>query len=154
MGMRLTRRAVCVGLAPAPFAKPLAAQVHPTLAAREASVQLAPAGYPETSVQAYDGLIPGPAIGLPQEGRVVRRQVNVLSVPTPIHWHGIRIDNGIHGTLAPLRKKGSDLGRPSFQRRLPRVEPGKVATAGPRRLRHDQLDRRVLTLSRRGTGRA
>ena len=97
MGPRLTRRAVCAGLAAAPFARPLAAQGTPTLTAREGSVQLAPPSYPETPVWSYDGLIPGPLIRAPQWGRVTRRLINELSAPTSVHWHGIRIANAMDG---------------------------------------------------------
>ena len=68
-----------------------------TLTAREASVQLAPDGYPATSIWGYEGRAPGPAIRVLQGERVRRRLVNDLPEPTSVHWHGIRIDNAMDG---------------------------------------------------------
>lgn len=68
-----------------------------TLTAREATVQLAPDGYPATSIWGYEGRAPGPAIRVRQGERVQRRLVNDLPEPTSVHWHGIRIDNAMDG---------------------------------------------------------
>ena len=67
------------------------------LTAREATVQLAPDGYPATSIWGYEGRAPGPAIRVRRGERVQRRLVNDLPEPTSIHWHGIRIDNAMDG---------------------------------------------------------
>ncbi len=67
------------------------------LRAAPSRAQLAPNGYPETPVWAYDNKIPGPEIRLRQGTRVVRRLVNELPQPTSIHWHGVRIDNAMDG---------------------------------------------------------
>ncbi|WP_167647379.1 multicopper oxidase family protein [Mameliella alba] len=67
------------------------------LLARETSLQLLPAGYPETSIWGYDGAIPGTEIRVPQGGRVQRQLVNDLPEATSVHWHGIRIDNAMDG---------------------------------------------------------
>lgn len=98
--MTLDRRTFCKGavsVAALATAGPLHAAADQTLTARKASVQLAPAGYPATEVWSYDGTLPGPVIRVPQGGRVTRRLVNELDVPTSIHWHGIRIDNAMDG---------------------------------------------------------
>ena len=68
-----------------------------TLTARDAYVQLAPDGYPATSIWGYEGHAPGPAIRVLQGERVQRRLVNDLPEPTSVHWHGIRIDNAMDG---------------------------------------------------------
>jgi len=68
-----------------------------TLRAAPASAQLAPPEYAPTPVWAYEGRIPGPEIRVPQGGRVIRRLVNDLPQPTTVHWHGIRIANGMDG---------------------------------------------------------
>ena len=68
-----------------------------TLTARDAYVQLAPDGYPATSIWGYEGHAPGPAIRVLQGERVQRRLVNELPEPTSVHWHGIRIDNAMDG---------------------------------------------------------
>ncbi|CUH80631.1 multicopper oxidase family protein [Tropicibacter naphthalenivorans] len=96
MTITLNRRAFCGGLAGAAIARPAWAATDP-LIAQKASVQLAPEGYPATPVWSYGGSIPGPLIRVPQGGRVTRRLVNDLEVPTSVHWHGIRIDNAMDG---------------------------------------------------------
>ena len=99
MGRTLTRRAFCAGTAGLAglAAVPLRAQVPSALTARVATAQIAPAGYAPTEVWGYDGLLPGPVLRVPQGGRLTRRLVNELPVPTSIHWHGIRIDNAMDG---------------------------------------------------------
>ena len=67
------------------------------LTARQATVQLAPDGYPATSIWGYEGRAPGPAIRVLQGERVRRRLVNDVPEPTSVHWHGIRIDNAMDG---------------------------------------------------------
>lgn len=61
------------------------------------SRQLAPEGYPATEVWGYNGAIPGPEIRQPQGSRLRRRLVNGLPEPSSIHWHGIRLENGMDG---------------------------------------------------------
>ena len=75
----------------------LQAETPSDLIAREGVLQLAPANYPETHVWGYNGAVPGPAIRLPQGGRLTRQFVNELPQPSTIHWHGIRIDNAMDG---------------------------------------------------------
>ena len=97
--LRLSRRAVCAGLATLPALRPpaLATSPPPLLTARKASVQLAPPGYGATPVWSYDGTLPGPVIRARQGSRLERQLVNDLPVPTSVHWHGIRIDNAMDG---------------------------------------------------------
>ncbi|KAA9008852.1 multicopper oxidase family protein [Histidinibacterium aquaticum] len=97
MTQRMTRRAFCAGAAAVVAARPAWSAEPDVLTARPASVQLAPAGYPETAIWGYDGLLPGPAVRACQGERISRRLVNELPVPTSVHWHGIRIDNGMDG---------------------------------------------------------
>lgn len=59
--------------------------------------QLAPEDYPATPVWAYEGRVPGPEIRVRQGERVIRRLVNDLPQPTTIHWHGVRLANGMDG---------------------------------------------------------
>ena len=97
--MKMNRRAFCAGLggvAGLALSRPAFAATE-VLTARKANVQLAPEGYPSTEVWSYDGKIPGPMIRVPRGGRVKRRLVNALDVPTSIHWHGIRIENAMDG---------------------------------------------------------
>lgn len=99
MASNLTRRAVCAGLAGTAglAALPLRASEPEQLTARIATAQLAPANFAPTEVWSYDGQLPGPLLRVPQGGRIRRRLVNELPVPTSIHWHGIRIDNAMDG---------------------------------------------------------
>ncbi|MEC7259107.1 MAG: multicopper oxidase domain-containing protein, partial [Pseudomonadota bacterium] len=97
MARALTRRTFCAATAASLAALPLRASEPHRLTARPAKAQIAPPSYPETQVWAYDGQLPGPVLRVPQGGRVIRRLVNDLPVPTTVHWHGIRIDNAMDG---------------------------------------------------------
>ncbi|MEX0347752.1 MAG: multicopper oxidase family protein [Rhizobiaceae bacterium] len=84
-----------------------AAKAEPELiVAKKSKIQLAPDGYPQTEVWAYNGRVPGEILRIRQGGRIVRRLENQLDDPTTIHWHGIRIDNAMDGvsdlTQAPV----------------------------------------------------
>lgn len=59
--------------------------------------QLLPPQYGETEVWGYNGGAPGPEIRLAQGARLQRTLVNDLPAPTSIHWHGIRLPNGMDG---------------------------------------------------------
>ncbi|MDH3665792.1 MAG: multicopper oxidase family protein [Paracoccaceae bacterium] len=76
------------------------------LTARRATARLAPQDMPVTAVWGYDGTVPGPALRVPQGGRVTLDFVNELDQPSTVHWHGIRIDNAMDGvpglTQAPV----------------------------------------------------
>jgi FtsP/CotA-like multicopper oxidase with cupredoxin domain len=74
------------------------------LRAAPARVQLAPEGYSETEVWAYEGRVPGPEISVPRGGRVHRHLINELPQPTAVHWHGIRIDNAMDGVPGMTQK--------------------------------------------------
>lgn len=62
-----------------------------------AKAPLMGAGKPETSVLAYDAQVPGPTIRIPKGKRVTLRVLNDLDQPTSVHWHGIRLENGMDG---------------------------------------------------------
>ncbi|WP_238371851.1 multicopper oxidase family protein [Heliomarina baculiformis] len=99
MTANLTRRGFCTAMAgaSAALALPVSAASPIPLTARTAKAQIAPPQYAMTDVWSYDGKIPGSILCLPQGGRLTRRLVNELPVPTSIHWHGIRIDNAMDG---------------------------------------------------------
>ena len=46
----------------------------------------------------YDGATPGPVLSLRRGEELKVRLVNALSVPTTIHWHGVRVPNAMDGT--------------------------------------------------------
>ena len=111
-GIPLSRRGFCAGLAAGAILGRPAFAVAPTpLTARPATVQLAPDGYAATKVWSYDGTVPGTTLRAKQGGRLTRRLVNELPVPTSVHWHGIRIDNAMDGvaglTQDPVPAGGS-----------------------------------------------
>jgi FtsP/CotA-like multicopper oxidase with cupredoxin domain len=75
--------------------------------ARPGTAQLLPPPYPATPVWGYDGAAPGAGIRMVQGERLERRLLNALPEPTSIHWHGIRLPNGMDGvagvTQAPVQ---------------------------------------------------
>ena len=46
----------------------------------------------------YDGVVPGPVLRVKRGEDLKVRLVNELSVDTAIHWHGVRVPNGMDGT--------------------------------------------------------
>ncbi len=69
------------------------------------------APYPLTPVWCYNGRIPGPVIRVPQHSRLRIVVDNRLDQDTTVHWHGIRLPNGMDGvpglTQAPIPPGGS-----------------------------------------------
>lgn len=106
----LSRRNILKGVAAlsgtALLARPSYADAtFPALRATPATAQLAPGGYPATPVWAYAteyaATVPGPEIRVTAGDRIQRRLVNELPQATAVHWHGIRLENGMDGA-APL----------------------------------------------------
>src|SRR5688572_22940600 len=77
-----------------------------TLRAAPARQSLAGAGHPDTAVWAYGGSVPGPELRVRQGERLKLAFENALPVATTVHWHGIRLPNGMDGvphlTQAPI----------------------------------------------------
>ncbi len=67
--------------------------------------QLAPPEYAPTPVWGYEGVVPGPLLRIRQGERLRRRFVNLLDQPSTVHWHGVRIANGMDG-VAGLTQDG------------------------------------------------
>lgn len=83
----------------------------PVLHAREATARLAPDDYPETRIWGYDGTVPGPVLRARQGDRLTRLFRNGLPQPSSVHWHGIRIENGMDGVVGmtqPAVDPGAD----------------------------------------------
>ncbi len=80
------------------------------LTAAPTSIQLASPEYAQTPVWAYNGNTPGPVLRYRQGETLNRLLVNNLPQPTTIHWHGIRLPNGMDGvpnmTQAPVDTGG------------------------------------------------
>ncbi len=62
-----------------------------------ASQGIAGAGYPATSVWAYNGVVPGPVLRVRQGERLTVQVTNDLAEETTVHWHGLRIPNAMDG---------------------------------------------------------
>lgn len=71
--------------------------VEARLVAGPARAQIAPAGYPDTEVWAYNGQTPGPVLRVRQGDRLRVQVENALSEGTTVHWHGIRLPNAMDG---------------------------------------------------------
>jgi FtsP/CotA-like multicopper oxidase with cupredoxin domain len=65
------------------------------LEARISELELVP-GHP-TPVWTYSGTVPGPLIQAKVGDRVIVRFKNSLPEATSIHWHGVRVPNGMDG---------------------------------------------------------
>ncbi len=52
---------------------------------------------PATSLVGYDGTIPGPVLRAKQGDELGLRLFNELDEPTSVHWHGVRLPNGMDG---------------------------------------------------------
>jgi FtsP/CotA-like multicopper oxidase with cupredoxin domain len=69
-------------------------------------VPLAGAGYPATDVWTYGSTVPGPEIRVRQGERLRVAIENRLAEDTTVHWHGVRVPNGMDGvphlTQAPI----------------------------------------------------
>jgi len=67
------------------------------LEARPAKVSLAGGSYPDTAVWSYNGIVPGPVLRARQGDRVRVSIENGLDEDTTVHWHGLRVPNGMDG---------------------------------------------------------
>lgn len=68
-----------------------------TLTAGPARVRLVGDEYPDTTVWAYDGRVPGPEIRVRQGDRLRVAVTNALAEETTVHWHGVRVPNAMDG---------------------------------------------------------
>lgn len=67
------------------------------LNAFETQIQLVEGDYPKTTVWGFNGAVPGPVLGGKQGDRMRVRLRNGLSEDTAVHWHGMRVANGMDG---------------------------------------------------------
>lgn len=74
-----------------------AADVPVSLTAGPARVSLVGKPYPDTTVWAYNGTVPGPALRFRQGDTARIAFTNRLAEPTTIHWHGLRVPNAMDG---------------------------------------------------------
>jgi len=100
--MTLSRRQILAGASTAAclpaFAGTARSQAGATtLTAAPARIQLAPRGYAQTDVWAYDAQVPGPTLRQVQGDMLNVRLENRLEQATTIHWHGLRLPNAMDG---------------------------------------------------------
>ena len=68
-----------------------------TLRPGPARVSMVGDAAPATAVWAYNGATPGPALRLPQGTPFRAAVTNGLAETTTVHWHGMRLPNGMDG---------------------------------------------------------
>lgn len=91
----VTRRSVLKGMAAASLLSSTALATTTTsardyrLVAKPASIPLVGAPHPETTVWAYNDMVPGPEIRVPQGSRISIALRNELPEGTTVHCHGI-----------------------------------------------------------------
>ena len=74
------------------------------LRTQSVDIHLAGASEAVSRLWTYNGVTPGPEIRV-RAGECVRvRLINELSEPTSIHWHGVRIENGMDGVSGLTQK--------------------------------------------------
>ena len=113
--MNVSRRTLMLGAGAAAFGSALPFRRsfgHPDieehrLTGKPTTVNLTGSGYPDTTVWAYEGTVPGPELRI-RQGEPVRIVVsNKLGEDTTVHWHGIRLPNVMDGvpglTQKPIR---------------------------------------------------
>jgi FtsP/CotA-like multicopper oxidase with cupredoxin domain len=97
-----------------------AAQPEQRLLIASSTQSLVGGANPATAVWAYNGTVPGPALRLKQGERLRVVVDNALDAETTVHWHGIRLPNGMDGvphlTQPPIAGRG---GRFTYEFALP-----------------------------------
>lgn len=102
--MRISRRHMLAGLGSSLMASQIpglsiakAADGFLELIAAPSKQKLYRQNGPASDLWTYNGSAPGPEIRVERGQRVKVRFTNRLSEPTSVHWHGIRIENGMDG---------------------------------------------------------
>jgi FtsP/CotA-like multicopper oxidase with cupredoxin domain len=85
------------GLVPAILRPAQAAEPTHTLTPGPGQARMVGDEYPETTVWAYNGRVPGPEIRVRQGDRLRIAVTNRLAEETTVHWHGIRVPNAMDG---------------------------------------------------------
>ena len=67
------------------------------LKAEPVTARLLPDGQGMTRMLGFNGSTPGPEIRVREGGRVAVSFENGIDSPSPVHWHGIHIDNPMYG---------------------------------------------------------
>jgi FtsP/CotA-like multicopper oxidase with cupredoxin domain len=98
-----------------------------SLEAAPGRVQLVGLSYPATDVWCYGGQVPGPGLRLRQGERLRVEFANGLAEATTVHWHGLRIPNGMDGvpylTQEPVAPRHLLVPPPSALQRAGRPGP-------------------------------
>src|SRR5215470_3354093 len=103
-----------LGLSAATFSLPLRASAQilggqddfRVLHARPGTAMLRGPDRSTTPIWGYDGVAPGPLLRVRRGDQLKVRLANELAEPTTVHWHGLRVSNGMDGvadlTQVPL----------------------------------------------------
>ncbi|PLX34436.1 MAG: copper oxidase [Hyphomicrobiales bacterium] len=89
------------------------------LIARPGEMPLLGDGKTATRIWGYEGKSPGPQIRVRQGEEVKVRLINKLPQPTTMHWHGVRIVNGMDGVPELTQKAVPPGGRFDYVFRAP-----------------------------------
>ena len=97
--MKHSRRTFLIGSAALSVAPSVlaASSGQSKLIAAASDVQLVSADYGSTKLWTYNGRAPGPTLRAKRGDQVSQHLINQLPQETTIHWHGIRIENGMDG---------------------------------------------------------
>jgi FtsP/CotA-like multicopper oxidase with cupredoxin domain len=76
-------------------------------------------GGAEVKMLAYNGMIPGPLLKIPQDTKITLNFKNETDVPTTIHSHGIRLDNANDGVPPITQKEVPPGGSYTYQLKFP-----------------------------------
>ncbi len=97
----LTRRRflqnAAAGAAIGSLATPTASETWRELTARAAAWPIAPPEFGQTDLWTFGGSLPGTELRFAQGDRLAIRVRNDLPQPTSVHWHGLRLPNGMDG---------------------------------------------------------
>lgn len=102
----MRRREILAGLAASPLLGLLPARASSNRSLIAEGARLPVGGQPMLDVWAYNGRVPGEALRYRRGETLDIELLNRLNDPTTIHWHGIRVPNGMDGvpdlTQAPV----------------------------------------------------
>ena len=95
--MQFTRRAFLGTAAAASFAPTFGQAATHTLTASNITAQILPSGSKPAQMMGFNGSSPGPILRVPQGDALSVRFENELEEGSAVHWHGIRLANGMDG---------------------------------------------------------
>lgn len=73
----------------------------------------------EFAMYGYNGEIPGPLLRVKQGATFTVNVTNSIDLPTSVHWHGLRLDNGSDGAVGVTQKEIQPGGSFSYKIKVP-----------------------------------